>query len=76
MSTDKTPARLYCVAVEEWIKGKVIDTHLVYIHADNVKHAITIYRNSQPNSARYHVVTAGKVIAYKVLDTQGLILSV
>lgn len=76
VSTDKTPDRLYCVAIEEWVKAKVVATHLVYVHADGVQHAIRIYRQSQPNSARYHVVTAGKVIAYKVQDTKGLILSV
>jgi hypothetical protein len=76
VSTDKTPERLYCIAIEEWVKGKVVETHLVYVHADNIQHAVRVYRQSQPNSARYHVVTAGKVIAYKVLDTQGLILSV
>lgn len=76
MSTDKTPERLYCVAIEEWVKGKVIDTHLVYIHADDTRHACRIYRQSQPNAIRYHVVTAGKVIAYKIQDPQGIILSV
>lgn len=74
MSTDKTPERLYCIAVEEWVKGKVVETHLVYVHADNNGHAARVYRQSQPNSARYHIVTAGKAIAYKVQDTQGLIL--
>lgn len=75
MSTENTE-RLYCIAVENWHNGKVVGTHLVYVHADDAKHAARIYRQSEPNSARYHIVTAGKAIAYKVLDNQGLILSV
>lgn len=66
--------RLYCVAVEIWEKGRVVATHLVYVHADDAKHAARIYRQGEPNSAKYHIVTAGKAIAYKVMDTRGLIL--
>ena len=77
VSTDKTPDRLYCVAVEIYgKKGLPVATDLAYVHADNASHAVRIYRNSEPNSARYRIVTAGKVIAYKILDNQGLILSV
>jgi len=77
VSTDQIPDRLYCVAIEIYDKKRnVVGTDLAYVHADNASHAARIYRNSEPNSARYRIVTAGKVIAYKILDNQGLILSV
>jgi len=72
---EKNASNLYCVAVEVHERGKVINTHLVYVHAHDAKHAARIYRQSEPNSARHHIVTAGKAIAYRVQDTQGLILS-
>jgi hypothetical protein len=77
VSTNPKFDRLYCVAIEVYSStGIMVDTRLEYLHADCAEHAKRIYRQSEPDFRRFRIASAGKVIAYKVHDKEGLILSV
>lgn len=73
--TKKRP--LFCLAIETYNrKGQITETNLLYMHGDDTANVRYLYRLTQPNTRKYHIVAIAPVIGYKVDDKQGKLLSV
>jgi hypothetical protein len=68
--------QLYAIAIEQCdARGQWRPGTIAYLHADSSAHARNQYARSRP-PAGTRIVAVGPVIAYHVLDKQGLVLSV
>ena len=73
----RTKKTLFCLAIETHNrKGQITETNLLYMHGDDVANVRYLYRLTQPNTRKYHIVAIAPVIGYKVDDKQGKLLSV
>ena len=68
---------LHCLAIETYNRlGQLVETNLLYMHGDDVANVRYLYRLTQPNTRKYHIVAIAPVIGYKVDDKKGEQLSV
>jgi hypothetical protein len=72
-----TKKKLHCLAIETRNRlGLVVETNLLYMHGDDIANVRYLYRLTQPNTQKYHIVAIAPVIGFHVDDKQGNQLSV